>query len=48
MPPLSLLSRVSEEESGRHICQLGSRSHSPLLGLAPQASCLSAPFQALL
>lgn len=48
VPPSLLLSRISEEESGSHFCQLGSHSHFPKLGLAPQASCLLFVLQALL
>ncbi|XP_034857133.1 tetratricopeptide repeat protein 31 isoform X2 [Mirounga leonina] len=42
------LALIREEESGSHIYQLGSRSHFPNLGRAPQASCLSGALQALL
>lgn len=42
------LCKIREEESGSHICQLGSLSHFPNLGRAPQASCLSVALQALL
>lgn len=36
-PSLSLLSRISKEESVYHLCQLGSPSHFSTLSLGPQA-----------